>query len=301
MKNAMKVFCFVLAVILAGTVTCLIYFKWDKGEFTYVDGEKSGTVVITGYIGEDKDVVIPNKLRGKKVTAIEESAFMEAGITSIQFNDYITSIAQSAFNGCTSLESITIGKSVLSIGDYAFGNCSALKKVMLNESLEKIGLSVFTNDTALEEVELNGNKNFLVEDGILYSADKTILYEVLPYANLTEYEVSSTVTAIREYAFAKCTTLQKITLSDSIKTIPSFCFMGCTSLKELVIPDGVSKIQTGFIAASGVERVVVPKSVTTIEKAAFNGIEHSVTIATPALSNAEYFAKENNMKVETIQ
>ena len=67
MKNAIKVLCFTLAVIIVGTSAFLIYFKWDKSQFEYVDGTKKGTVMITGYKDESKDITIPSKLRGKKL------------------------------------------------------------------------------------------------------------------------------------------------------------------------------------------------------------------------------------------
>ena len=55
MKNAIKVLCFTLAVIIVGTSAFLIYFKWDKSQFEYVDGTEKGTVMITGYKDESKE------------------------------------------------------------------------------------------------------------------------------------------------------------------------------------------------------------------------------------------------------
>ena len=72
MKNAIKVICFVLAVLIIGTASGFIYFTWDVGEFETVEGSKAGTAIITEYIGEATEVVIPEKLRGKKIISIEE-------------------------------------------------------------------------------------------------------------------------------------------------------------------------------------------------------------------------------------
>ena len=44
MKNAIKVLCFTLAVIIVGTSAFLIYFKWDKSQFEYVDGTEKGAI-----------------------------------------------------------------------------------------------------------------------------------------------------------------------------------------------------------------------------------------------------------------
>ena len=56
MKNAIKVLCFTLAVIIVGTSAFLIYFKWDKSQFEYIDGTEKGTVMITGYKDESKEL-----------------------------------------------------------------------------------------------------------------------------------------------------------------------------------------------------------------------------------------------------
>lgn len=299
--NAIKVLCFVLAVILAATVAVLVYFKWDKGEFAYIDGEKSGTVTITGYIGESNDVVIPDRLRGKKVTSISEDAFMDSEITSVKFNDNITSISDSAFNGCKNLTDVEVGDGVLAIGNYAFSNCTSLKTVTLGKSVEKWGVGIFANDTALESVEFIENENFVIDNNIIYSADMTTLYEIMPYAHLKEFEVPSTVTTLNDYAFGNQSELTSLTLSPSIKSIPTLCFLNCTSLKEVTIPEGVQKIDSGILANSGIERIVIPKSVTDINKTAFAGTEVEITIVTPENSNAAFFAEANDIKVEILK
>ena len=108
MKNAFKVLCFTLAVIIVVTSAFLIYFKWDKSQFEYVDGTEKGTVMITGYKDESKDVTIPSKLRGKKVTQIDTSAFEESEITSIEIGDNVGISQATLISHC----SIKIGNNV---------------------------------------------------------------------------------------------------------------------------------------------------------------------------------------------
>ena len=58
-------------------------------------------------------------------------------LTSIWPN-FVTSIGNYAFSGCSSLTQITIPSSVTSIGDYAFSRCSSLtlKKIIFQNKIK---------------------------------------------------------------------------------------------------------------------------------------------------------------------
>ena len=75
MKNAIKVLCFTLAVIIVAVSSFLIYFKWDKTDFEYVDSTEKGEVIITAYKGDSKNIIIPSKIRGKKYPVDSSSVY----------------------------------------------------------------------------------------------------------------------------------------------------------------------------------------------------------------------------------
>ncbi len=116
--------------------------EFDKSEvkdFEYkLDGDNA---VITGYIGENKDVVIPSEIDGHTVTAIAGSLDNTATgkgafenndtITSVVIPDGVTSIGDTAFLNCTALESVSIPDSVKEIKGAAFLYCDSLKNVEL--------------------------------------------------------------------------------------------------------------------------------------------------------------------------
>ncbi|MBQ2027136.1 MAG: leucine-rich repeat protein, partial [Alistipes sp.] len=60
----------------------------------------------------------------------------------------VTSIGNSAFCGCSSLTSVTIGNSVTSIGDYTFQNCASLKEVYCKPTTPPTGGSDMFNSNA---------------------------------------------------------------------------------------------------------------------------------------------------------
>ena len=91
--------------------------------FTYtLDG---GNATITGYIGNEKSIIIPASIDGYKVVAIADRAFADTFIESVIISESVTSIGWFAFDGCIKLKSITVPSSVTSIGYAAFGNAES--------------------------------------------------------------------------------------------------------------------------------------------------------------------------------
>lgn len=80
---------------------------------------------ITGYCGEEKNIVIPTTVDGYRVTSVADNAFEDMPITSVIISDGVVSIGWFAFNGCTELTSVMIPASVTSIGYSALGVAGA--------------------------------------------------------------------------------------------------------------------------------------------------------------------------------
>ena len=115
----------------------------------------------------------------------------------------VTSIAGSAFRGCSKLTEVTIPTSVTTIGTDAFYQCSGLTKVNISDLSAWCGIS-FGSSYA---------------NPLYYSHG---LY--LDGAQLTDLEIPEGVKSISPYAFYYCNTLTTVTLPKSLTTIGSYAF-----------------------------------------------------------------------------
>ncbi len=88
--------------------------------FTYT--VEDGNATVTGYEGDELNLVIPSSIDGYTVSAIGDSAFRDSKIKSATLPDGLQSVGWFAFDGCTRLTSITVPSSVKKIGYGAFGS-----------------------------------------------------------------------------------------------------------------------------------------------------------------------------------
>ena len=143
----------------------------------------------------------------------------------------VTSIGNSAFKNCSSLQSVTISDSVTSIGDWAFSDCSSLQSVTIPDSVTRIGNWVFLNCSSLQSV-------------------------IIP----------DSVTSIGDLVFNGCSSLYSVTIPDSVTSIGNRAFEGCSSLQSVTIPNSVTSIgNDAFAWCSSLYSVTIPESITNIK------------------------------------
>lgn len=109
---------------------------------------------------------------------------------------------------------------------------------------------------------------------------KTIREYAFAYTNLKEIEISNEVTSIGDGAFSSCFKLEKVNLpiNKSYKSISNNLFDYCVSLKEIDIPENVESIESKAFINSGLTKIIMPNSITSIGEAAFYGCRGITTI-----------------------
>ena len=91
---------------------------------------------------------------------IADSAFNGClSLTSITIPNTVTSIGDSAFQNCYNLTSITIPNSVKNIGDCAFFWCNSLTSITIGKSITNIGDSAFSVCDSLTDIYFAGTED----------------------------------------------------------------------------------------------------------------------------------------------
>ena len=276
----------------------LVYTLFDENSWAAKDGIDISGYWVTGYKGNETDVVIPNMYEGKRVIGIMYGAFylntlitsvnISNGIKYLGIDDLAEGIA--IFYSCVNLKSVTLPLSLTTIGDYIFMNCPSITSVTIPANVSEITINPFLNCENLTEVKVskdNGN----------YYSDSKYLYEKKTNKIISAFNVGSSVTipdrvkSIGVCAFYMCESLTSVIIPDSVTSIGDSAFSGCESLTSVTMPDSVTSIGDGaFWDCTSLTSVTIPDSVTSIGYGAFWDCTSltSVTIGNSVTSIGEY-------------
>ena len=164
-----------------------------------------------------------------------------------------------------------MGFPVVALGEGAFENYSKIlfiTEITLPSGLTTVEDNAFRGLFALNNVNLNG-ASFNFANGVLTSADGSVLYLYLPTNEATSYTVPATVsriaggafannryltaiafegnglTEIGAYAFDGADSLTTVALPASLETIGAYAFRSCLSLESVSVAQGSALKEVG--------------------------------------------------------
>ena len=204
---------------------CAETFSEEYLEKFRYDLTENDTAIIQGFDGYEANLVIPSKLDGYTVTAIDEEAFRgEGSLITVTIPSTVKTIGYGAFWMCVNLESVSLPGSLVSIDMMAFEECSSLKQISLPASLTNLGPFAFSG-----------------------------------CESLTSVTIPPSIKVLRDYTFNECTALQVISIPSSVKTIEAGVFYGCIRLNTVYY--GGSLVEWQSISLNKVENECLQRAV----------------------------------------
>ena len=205
-------------------------------DFTYEVG--SDGVTVTGYVGGEVAVVIPDTLEDKPVVAIAEGAFADMAILrAVSVPDTVTSIGAGAFAGCQNLTSLRTPVYTCEDAPY-FGALFGAQSYDAQGSAVPAGLSTLV----LTRGEVIPDYAFYACRGLTAVALPNTLVEIGNFAfygcqSLVHIPARETVlTSVGEHAFTNCADLLTLELPATVESLGFGMLEGCGALESLVLP-----------------------------------------------------------------
>ena len=252
-----KVLLLLLTVCLM--ICCAQALAETEGDWTY-SVDRYGVATLTGYIGRETSLVLPESLGGYEITAVGQSAF--AGNTAIKkvvIPDCYTTIGARAFENCTRIASLSLGGGISTWGkDWgyggAFAGCVNLFEVDFAHGITSIGHAAFKGCTLLDAI---------------YLPDSVTLVEDAAFEDCELLDIADVYGNIGSYAFHNCSYMSQLTIRNA-GSIGAHAFQGCTSLKDVELPATLTSIGgEAFRSCNKLRAIVIPDSVTSLGYRAF--------------------------------
>ena len=245
------------------------------------------------------NISIPNS-----VTILGDYAFEDCeGLAYIEIPNSVASIGSMCFRGCSGLLSITIPNSVTAIEYEAFCFCPGLTAISVDtdnpvyDSRNNCNAIIKTADNEL----YYGCKNTIIPNTVTLIGNCAFV----GCSGLTGIEIPNSVTTIGSMSFEACSGLSNIIIPNSVISIGEWAFAYCEGLSSIIIGTSATNISGSVFAyCSGITDIsvnsgnpvydsrdncnaiiktadnelvlgsantIIPNSVTTIGKYAFNG------------------------------
>lgn len=234
------------------------------------------------YLDQAKSLIIKN-IRWIKSETFENCK----NVTTVTFDPSgyldVQSIEDRAFEGCSSLKTITIPKYVSEMGSYVFSGCTNLESIRISASVSKIGSRMFAGCPNLKSIVVEeGNKKYDSRENcnaIVETATNTL---VCGTENST---IPSTITAIGSSAFAE-TGLKNFVIPEGVTSIQYGAFENCQNLKSVTLPQSLKKLEYRVFAKSGLTSVVIPEGITRLPDGTFTECQNLETVTLPTTLEA---------------
>lgn len=232
-----------------------------------------------------KSIVIPEGVTCRSQGDYDDESYSSSwfegcsSLENVTLPSTLDRLPTSCFEDCTSLKSITIPEGINTIPHSCFMGCEQLSTINITTPINHIGGYAFSGCRMLTSFDLS-HLGEIKTDNYDYEYDY-LGYNAFSNSGLTSVVIPETVKYISNYTFYECVDLTSVTLHDDIRTIAECAFSGCSNLKSVKLPLNLETIGYNAFRNSGLEgeeiegtsmkAVVIPAKVTSIGYYAFDG------------------------------
>ncbi|MBR6406982.1 MAG: leucine-rich repeat protein [Clostridia bacterium] len=198
-------------------------------------------------------------------------------------------IANSAFNICNKVTSITVPDSVTFINDCALYNTGA-ERIVLPDTVTYLGEKALANNTNLVEVN--------IPDGVTSIGASAFIF----CSSLREVRIPDGITEIKDSTFRYCDVLEKVEIPESVTSIGEYAFANDYLLKDVIIPENVTGIgRAAFYHCQSLKSVTIPSGVSNIDRYTFNGCSELESVAIyKSLKSVGIYVFSNTSKLKDV-
>lgn len=217
--------------------------RWVEGSVGLHFSSIGNSYSVSGYSGTNSNIIIPSQYRGGIVFSIKSSAFEgNTTISSLSLPASIHEINSRAFYNCSNLSVINLSN-VTVIGSYAFYGTGLIDVDFYCNSISPYA---FAQCEKLVTVESHSTSLITISEYLFGGCSKlssvafhsnieNINARAFMSCSILSFSIPESVTFIGEYAFYDCDTINDVYISNSVLTIENYAFSGCDSLNTMYI------------------------------------------------------------------
>lgn len=213
------------------------YAGWESEGIRFL---VSADGALTGVEGAEGafSLEIPEKVGNVTVTSIAGGAFSGTGIVSVRIPATVRYIGGESFMNCKDLSTVVFEEGVTTIQESAFEGCVSLKKIVFPDSLLQIRSDAFSG-SGLTGLSLN-------------KVREVWQYAFKNCAALVSLDLGE-VREIGESAFEGCA-LRSVTLPDTLQSTGGNIFANCAGLSSVSLPESGVPIRSNAFYNTACEK-----------------------------------------------